>query len=219
MPKTVVLACSALEVPLSVAQSRMGTHHPVVLADRKYHDSPKQMRLHLMELLDSLEPDVDTVLVAMGFCGGSWDTVDTPRRLVIPRVDDCITLQLHTDHTRHANLKKTGHFYLNGFDRGSFSLEEMKDNLCAQYGEEDGLDLFEYWFESYHQVDIIETGIYDSRSPAFLEKARRSADLIRCALDFVPGSNLLLETLVSGPWDEQFFVAEPHRVFTAMDFA
>ena len=41
MSKTVVLACSALEAPLSAAQRRMGTHHPVVLADRKYHDSPK----------------------------------------------------------------------------------------------------------------------------------------------------------------------------------
>ena len=55
MSKTVVLACSALEAPLSAAQNRMGTHHPVVLADRKYHDSPKQMRLHLMELLDSAD--------------------------------------------------------------------------------------------------------------------------------------------------------------------
>lgn len=38
--------------------------------------------------------------------------------------------------------------------------------------------------------------------------AKVDADRIRAELAYVDGSNLLLEKLLSGRWDRQFFVAE-----------
>ena len=40
------------------------------------------------------------------------------------------------------------------------------------------------------------------------ERKQENADLIRCILDYVPGSNRILEKLVSGKWDEQFVIFE-----------
>ena len=42
--------------------------------------------------------------------------------------------------------------------------------------------------------------------------------LIHCPLIYVPGSNLLLEKLVSGKWDHQFLIAEKGRVLAKTDF-
>lgn len=49
-------------------------------------------------------------------------------------------------------------------------------------------------------------------------KAQKNADVMNVALDYVEGSNLLLEKLVSGRWDEQFLVAEPGHLIRHGDF-
>ena len=70
--KAVLLACSSLTKDVEAAQERMHTSHPMIWLDRKYHADPKEMRRQIQKTLDSLDQSVDTVLVAMGFCGGSW---------------------------------------------------------------------------------------------------------------------------------------------------
>jgi len=55
-----------------------------------------------------LSAEVDSVPETMEFCGGSWNEVFSEKRIVIPRVDDCISLLLHTDDARHPNLKEKG---------------------------------------------------------------------------------------------------------------
>lgn len=43
--------------------------------------------------------------------------------------------------------------------------------------------------------------------------------MIHAALDYVQGSNRILEKLVSGEWDEQFLVAEPGHLIRHGDFS
>lgn len=205
----VILGCSSLLGHIEAAQAKMATNYPVIPLDRKYHVEPREMRREIREALEQLPPEVDTVMVAMGFCGGSWEGVAARQRLVIPRVDDCITLLLHTDEASHFNLKKQGHFYLRDVDQGPYSLEGIQQSLCARHGQERGEQIFASWFAAYTDADIVDTGVYDCHSPAYLAEAKRNADLAGCRLNHVLGSNLLLEKLVSGLWDEQFVVVEP----------
>lgn len=109
---TVILSCESLEVYVAAAQKTAGTTYPVIWLKQKYHEEPAVMRSHILETIASLPKEVDTVLVAMGFCGGSWDAVTADRRIVLPRVDDCISLLLHTDDVYHPNLKQMGHMYM-----------------------------------------------------------------------------------------------------------
>jgi len=61
-------------------------------------------------------------------------------------------------------------------------------------------------------VDIVDTGLYDCYDSDFVESVQADADLISAELDYVEGSNLLIEKLVSGRWDGQFFVVEPGTI-------
>lgn len=214
----VILACSSLERHIDAAQTKMKTSYPVVTVDRKYHVDPKQMRQQIIETMQNLHSEADTVLVAMGFCGGSWNAVDSDRRIVIPRVDDCITLLLHTDDAWHPNLKQMGHLYLRDSDTASYSLTAMQQKLCDEYGRQNGMDIFHSWFESYTDVDVIDTGEYDCYSEHYVTEAQKNADLIQCRLNYVKGSNLLLEKLVSGHWDQQFLIVEPGQMLSNRDF-
>ena len=172
------------------------------------------MRLRLLAALGELAGEVDLVLVAMGFCGGSWESVYAPLRVVAPRADDCITILLNTDGAPHENLKETGHIYIRDTDTGRYSLEGLRESVCEKYGREHGLALFDKWFASYTHADIIDTGTYDSRAEDFLAQARRGAEITRCELRHVPGGNVVLEKLVSGDWDDLFVVAEAGETLT-----
>lgn len=93
---TVILSCTTLLEYVRQAQRTCNTDFPVIELERQYHVEPAKMKEHILQTLSSLPSDVDTVLVAMGFCGGSWQDVSCSKTLVIPRVADCVALTLTT---------------------------------------------------------------------------------------------------------------------------
>ena len=215
---TVILSCSSLLLHVEAAQTKMHTRFPVVNLDRRLHAEPKRMRSSILETLEALPPSCETVLAAMGYCGGSWNHIPLSRRVVIPKVDDCITLLLHTDDTPHGNLKEAGHMYFRDCDTGAYSIEGMKEEICRTYGMEFGTSIFGSWFQNYTNADIIDTGVYDCYSEEYVIEAQKNADLIRCSLGYVEGSNRILEKLVSGQWDAQFAVLESGQEMTQQVF-
>ena len=94
----------------------------------------------------------------------------------------------------------------------------MKDEICRTYGMEFGTSIFGSWFQNYTNADIIDTGVYDCYSEEYVAEAQKNADLIRCSLGYVEGSNRILEKLVSGRWDGQFVVLKPGWEMTVRDF-
>lgn len=99
-------------------------------------------------------------------------------------------------------------------------LSLLKDYRKASK-EFQGLDeetLFHMWFDQYYFLNIIDTGYNDCYELAYAEQAQKNADMIHAALDYVQGSNRILEKLVSGEWDEQFLVAEPGHLIRHGDF-
>ena len=207
-----ILTCSSLTPFVRAAQAHEGTHWNVVEVNRDLHSEPATMKKELARLIASLPPEIDTVLVAMGFCGGAWDHVSFERRVVIPRFDDCVSLLLNTDDAYHANLKEPGHLYLYEKDPAQFSALGLMRSDAASSPEYAGLsqeDLFHFWFDNYRTVDIIDTGLNDCYSEGYVMAAQNEADKIGAALDYATGSNHTLEKLVSGRWDDQFLVAEP----------
>lgn len=215
---TVIFACSSLESYVEEAQGKMHTFYPVIYLDKKNHSEPQNMRQCIVAAEGELPDQVTTVLVAMGFCGGSWDSVQFSRRVVIPRVDDCVSLMLQTDGVYCPNPKEYGHLYMMERNPDDFSFEKMFQDGQMDY---DGIDremLFHFYFDSYTNLDIIDTGLNDCYSERYAQIAQRNADFIHATLDYTQGSNLLLEKLVSGRWDRQFLVAEPGHRITHGDF-
>lgn len=214
---TVILACGNLLRHVEAAQEKMNTSYEVVELETRLHEFPEKMRKAIDDALQGMDESVDTVLVAMGLCGGSVSDIVLPKRMVIPRVDDCITLLMHTDDTWHPNLKSAGHLYLTDNIDDIMSTENILKSLTEKYGKK-GKRIFDMWFESYTSVDVIDTGVYDGYGEGYLEKARRNAELINCPLTHVDGSNILLEKLVSGNWDHQFLVGEKGDILRMQDF-
>lgn len=160
-------------------------------------------------------------MVAMGFCGGVWDHIRAQVKTVIPRVDDCVSLLLTTDDQYIPNRKENGHLYLYEDAPKNFSALSLLKNYQKASDEFQGFDedtLFHMWFAQYHFLDIIDTGYNACYEEEYAEQAQKNADMIHATLDYVQGSNLILEKLVSGEWDAQFLVAEPGHLIKHGDF-
>jgi len=204
----VIFSCTSLNLHIDEAQNKEGTSYPVVGLDKKYHSDPAAMKELILKKMEELPSDVDTILVSMGLCGGSWSGIEAKHRIVIPKVDDCITLLLHKDEEWAFNLKEYGHFYLRDSINDLFSLVKLRDELMEEYGADQADIIMQEWFSTYSNVDIIDTGIYDCHSDEYMKEAAENAELVSCELNHRKGSNILLEKLVSGKWDHQFLVVE-----------
>ena len=218
-----ILSCTSLLEFVQAAQQSEKTDYPVFTVDRAMHVEPERMREAVIRTIDALPTEFDTVLVAMGFCGGVWHETSFSRTVVIPRVDDCISLLLHTDDAFHPNLKVDGHLYLYENDPRDFSALTLMHNTNSYTQDLDLKNLskeflFEMWFHNYRNMDIIDTGLNDCYSEEYAAAAQEQADQIKAELDYVPGSILLLQKLVSGRWDEQFIVAPPGKKLLHGDF-
>lgn len=203
-----ILTCSALTVYVRAAQEKMKTEYPIVEIDRNYHDRPRLLRNLIEEGLSEFPAEIDTILVAMGACGNCWEGLSCTKKLVIPRMDDCVTILLHTDDEWHPNLKKPGHFYQIDEENDHFSMTAIYERTAARHGERRAKRICDTMFGNYTNMDIVDTGVFDCHEQKFVARMQKDADFIRVPLGYVKGSNLILEKLVSGKWDEQFIVIE-----------
>ena len=219
MDSTCIVCCDSLLSHLEAAQVKMGTNCPVYSLDRALHSQPKNMRQRLIDVLNALPESITTVLIAMGYCGGSLDNICARQRLVIPNLDDCITMLLTKTDAQEGNLKQRGHMYFRDSECGGVNVQRMLDNLRQEYGMERGTGIFGMWFADYTHADIIDTGVFDCYEERYVESIQKQADLIRCELGYVEGSNRILEKLVSGQWDEQFLIVPPVTVLTKSAFS
>lgn len=222
MNKTAVLACSCLESEVIEAQKCSGTNYEIVLFDSGLHINPKVLRKEIEKQLDILKKQgIDTVLLGMGLCGNSLHGIKVPLRLIVPKVDDCITLLLHTDNKSYLNLKLTGHFYMT---KGMVELTVDKgndtgmnyDKMIEKYGEEKSRKIIKMMYENYVSFDMIDTGVYPLED--IYQKSKERADLVGCSLNTVTGSNIILENMFSGNWETQFLVFEAEQTISMYDF-
>ncbi|MBR0106675.1 MAG: DUF1638 domain-containing protein [Lachnospiraceae bacterium] len=218
---TVVLSCSSLKEFVLAAQAECGTDYPVIFIDRKYHVEPETMKERIEEAVRELPEEVDTVLVAMGFCGGAWDHVSFGRRVVVPKVDDCVSLLLNHEGTFEPNRKETGHLYLYESDPDDFSALRFLRDRDAQEDVFGGMDpefALRLMLEGYRNMDIIDTGLNDCYSEPYVAAAQEEADRIGADLDYAYGGIGMLKRLFSGEWEEGFLIADPGQLIRHGDF-
>ena len=188
--KTIILACSSLTEYVEAAQARAGTKMQVRYLNRIYHRDPAEMQEHIKAELERMPEEIDTVLVCMGFCGGSWNQVQSRYRLVIPRVDDCVSLLLQTKDDPVSNLKTPGHLYVD---------------------EETAKKRHKEWMDLYNTISVMDTGINQCRRPEYAAVVKKDADWLGAKMEYVEAGTHLLEKLFRGMWDDQFLVLEPGR--------
>lgn len=206
---SVVFACSSMLGHLKAANQSLGTDIPVIPLGRQTHVFPSDMRQKIRELCAQLPDSIEYILFAMGWSPETWKGLTLSRTAVIPDFDDCVSILLANADDQVGDLKQKGHMYYRDSDGGQYSIRAILESAQKEYGMEPGTTVFGSWFADYVSLDIIDTGAYDCYAEGFVARAEEDAQLIRVPVDFVQGSNLVCEKLLSGQWDDQFVVLAP----------
>ena len=176
--KTIILACSSLTEYVEAAQESVGTRMRVRYLNRIYHRDPAEMQEHIKTELGRMPEGIYTVLVCMGFCGGSWNNVQSRYRLVIPRVDDCVSLLLQTKDEPVSNLKKTSHLYVRAKDPSTESFKAIFERMAEAYhvDDETAEQKHKEWMALYNTISVMDTGINQCRREEYAAVVKKDAD-------------------------------------------
>lgn len=214
--QTVILACQTMKDELEHAMQESGVNYPVVYLESGLHNSPEILREKVQENIDTL--DAEVILLAFGCCGnGLVGIKSTKAKLVIPRIDDCITMLLgSTEIRRNIPNEISTYFLTKGWLDPEGNIMWSYISWVERYGETKALRIVKKMLNNYTRFMIIDTGAYDLES--ILPKIQESCEKFDMYYDIAPGSLRLLHLLLTGPWNSEFIVLKPGQETAISDF-
>ena len=181
----------------------------VELCEGLLHDYPDKLRATVQERIDAT-PGERTILLCYGRCSNGLTGLHARgHRLVLPAVDDCISLLLGSRETylRQFAEHPGTYYYTRGWIDYLEDTYQVYLKLIPKYGEERARRLALMELANYTRLAIIDTGTYPLADyEPYVYKVGVFFDL---PVEHLPGSLRLIEKLVAGPHDDEFFVVEP----------
>jgi hypothetical protein len=208
MMETTILACNTIRDELEKAAAETNCQHNFVWIESGLHLSPENLRRRLQEELDKIK-DVTRVILGFGFCGNAVVGLKTgDYQLILPKVDDCITLLLGSKEKRQ---KCTGHggvyFLTKGWLEGEANIWKEYRRVLERFGFERTERIYRKMLAHYKFLGLIDTGAYDL--PGLVPHAREISATLKLELLIFKGTDHYVRHLLSGPWDNGSFVIIP----------
>ena len=205
---TLIVACNTIRDELEKAAAETACPYGFVWIESGLHLSPDSLRRRLQEELDRA-CGVSRVLLAFGYCGDAAVGLKTgDYQLVMPRVDDCITLLLGSKEDREHCSRQGGVYFLTkGWLEGEANIWKEYQAVLAQYGPRRTDLVFRKMLAHYKFLGLIDTGAYDLAG--VIPHAKEIAAALHLELLVVQGTDRYLRRLLSGPWNDDYFVVIP----------
>lgn len=182
----------------------------VVSFEKRLHEHSDKLREKLQDEINKSQ-DYDIIVLGYGLCGnGVVGLVSKKVTLVIPRIDDCISLFLGSVEERKKQLKtEPGTYFLT---RGY--LGEAEDFIVSglseiknKYSEETWQWIIKEMLKNYRRIIFINTENYNPSE--WRKKAKCEAVKLGLRFEEVKGSNRFLNKIINGNWDDQFVIVKP----------
>ena len=192
---------------------------PSETLDFGLHLHPHELRKSLQDRIDLASLHADVLLLGYGLCSMAVVGLQaTTAHLVIPRVDDCISIFLGSCSAYKEQVRKEpGTYYLTKgwMEVGDSPFEEYK-RLVKKFGEARAERMTRLMLKNYTRLGFINTGQYQIER--YRDLARQTAEKFSLRFEEIDGSPALVKKLVFGPWDEEFLVVEPGQTIQYTDF-
>lgn len=227
-----VIGCGVLGPEIKHLAKKLSLGMEMKFLPGRLHNTPELLRITLQDAIDeaSRDPHCLRIIIAYGLCGKG--TVGIEARvvpLVFPRIHDCISLFLGSDHAYQQQFKKyPGTYYITeGWCEEKKSRQEEKDEIvwagdqalgCNElrqmYGEKNGktiIDFLSSWKENYQRAAYINTGV-GNRDKSY-SYAKEIAKEHNWLFEQLEGDLSLLKKLLVAleSDDEVLFVPAGHR--------
>ncbi|CEP66584.1 Domain of unknown function DUF1638 [Moorella glycerini] len=213
----VIVACQTISDEVNKLLEEMQVEYPIIWIESGLHNYPERLKKRLTDEITHLD-NVDTVILAFGYCGNALLGLSSPKaHIVVPRVDDCISLLLGSVKRRLEFTRRTACYFLTrGWMVYENNIMREYERCVARYGEKRASRIMHTIMGHYRRLVLIDTGAFPleqcvKESLAFAQKMGLEHEV-------VPGSLDYLKKLLWGPWDDDFIVLPPGKPLTLKDF-
>ncbi len=209
---TVALACETIIDEIKRSAEEIDSRIPIRWIESGMHNSPEKLRSFLQDEINSLESsDLYNILLLFGYCGNALlGLTSSSCRLVIPRVDDCISLLLGGNKIRNALSEKAMAYYLTrGWLRHDNNLWNEYHYCLRKYGPQRTEEIYRIMLGNYKNLNVIETGAYNLAD--ILPQTEELAGALGLEHEIVGGSLHIIHKALLGKWDDDFAIIEPGR--------
>lgn len=202
-----VLACATVMeemLPLLPA----GVTYQVL--DFGLHINPATLKRALQDAIDAAAGTTETVILGYGLC--SMAVIGLRANgctLVVPRVDDCISIFLGSGRAyKQQSRAEPGTYYLTKgwIEVGDTPFDDY-DRLAAKYGPKKAEWIIREMIKHYTRLALIDTG--RDGLERYREFARNLAGRWGLRFEEIAGSNALVRQMLFGPWDDDFVIVPP----------
>lgn len=205
--ETLVISCLTLEFELKAALERTGLAYPVVWLEAGLHNTPDKLNARLCEEIASA--GAQRVLLAMGFCGNSLAGLGSDRaEIIVPRVDDCISLLLGGVRERlKVSSENAAYFLTEGWMRGERNLWVEYQHLVKRYGVEDADRISKMMYGNYRTLALLDTGV--SSIDELWKETEIISETLHLQRKVIPATLKRMEELLTGPWSPEKYLIVP----------
>lgn len=214
--KTKIIACATV---IEEMQPYLPEGISYEVLDFGLHLIPENLKQKLQEAIDASCADYETLILGYGLCSMAAVGLKANNcTLVLPRVDDCISIFLGSIEEYHLQIKKApGTYYLTkGWIEVADTPFDEYERLVEKYGSGRADRIMKAMLKHYTRLAFIDTGRGDN-SP-YVEMAKKTAAKFNLQFEEMTGSNDLTLKMLRGPWDDDFLVVPPGGVISYMDF-
>lgn len=206
--KTVGIACQTIEDELKAVYKTLPVPFPIVWVESGLHNFPSRLKERIQEEIDKIS-GAENILLLFGYCGNSIEgLVSAQARLVVPKVEDCISLLLGGNKKRQALSAETPAFYLtDGWLRYEKNIYWEYEKCLEKYGEDRALRIFRAMFAHYSNLNFIDTGTYNLEF--VMNRTAEFAAKLNLKQGIVPGTLKLITKAFLEEWDEDFLIVPP----------
>jgi hypothetical protein len=212
-----VIACETLRDEFQYVLEKIHRELPVIWIESGLHNRPEKLRLRLQEALDTVGCG-GTVYLLFGVCGNATLGLKTGSfRLVMPKVDDCISLLIGSPKKRADFAAEHAAYYLTGgWMRGERNLLAEYQHSLKRFGKEKAEYIKKTLFGHYKTLALLDTGAYPIDK--LMAETKILADTLGVERMAVPAATCYIEEFLRGPWPpDRYVVKEPHSEITFDD--
>jgi hypothetical protein len=185
------------------------------------HINPANLKSALQDAIDAAAADgAETVILGYGLCSMAVLGLRANGcTLVVPRVDDCISIFLGSGQAyKEQASKEPGTYYLTKgwLEVGDTPFDDY-DRLEAKYGARKAEWVIREMIKHYTRLALIDTG-RQADLARYRELARVLAERWDLRFEEIQGSDALVRQMLFGPWDGDFVVVPPGGTIRYEDF-
>lgn len=213
---TSIIACKTLEDEINQIIENSQRSYQIHWIESGLHNYPEKLRNEIQNTISAIK-DSDYIVLIFGLCGNALLGVKSETAaLVIPKVDDCISLFLGGNIKRRTLEDTAVAYYLTeGWLRYENNIWKEYIRSLEKYGLDRTRSIFGKMLKHYTHLVVIDTGAYDTK--AFLEETKKIAETFGLKHKVVPGDLDLLGAALTENWSDGFAIIEPGRQVTLQD--